>query len=188
MRLRLRVVETTGLGLDLAADPKRIAVPVFDEVRRNSHHTAFSTECTAGPATQCRSNPVSGPRLKKTGIFQTSAADCRQFRCQSDQIGSLETGYEIAKARRWRAFLPLQRVKFLSAELVGWRRSADRTCLHANSLLYNREFYREFLLFSALCDDFGHEKLLCRRDFSPNSLGTLTGKSFRGTGNFLGEI
>ena len=42
---------------------------------------------------------------------------------------------QFAKARHWRAFLRLLRVKSPVAALPGWRRSADRTRLHANSLL-----------------------------------------------------
>jgi hypothetical protein len=41
----------------------------------------------------------------------------------------------IAKARYWRPFLPRVEVDPGSATLTGWRRSADRTRLHANSLL-----------------------------------------------------
>jgi hypothetical protein len=45
----------------------------------------------ANPATQCRSNPVSGRRLPKMGIFQISAGDYRRFRSVIVGIGSLET-------------------------------------------------------------------------------------------------
>jgi hypothetical protein len=90
---------------------------------------------TAAAATQCRSNPVSDRNLPKTGIFRVSAGDYRRFRFRSGQFRSPEIDGEFAKARHWRAFLGLLRVKFPGAGLAGWRRSADRTRLHANSLL-----------------------------------------------------
>jgi hypothetical protein len=90
---------------------------------------------TAQPAPQSRSNPVSGRCLQKTGIFQISAGDYRLIRAGSGQIRSLETGRQFAKARHWRAFLAFPVAKSLRARLPGWRRSADRTRLHASSLL-----------------------------------------------------
>ena len=90
---------------------------------------------TGAAATQCRSDPVSSRRLPETGIFQISAGDYRRFLPGSRQIWSLETDRKFAKARHWRAFLVLLRAKSLGAGLVGWRRSADRACLHANSLV-----------------------------------------------------
>ena len=85
--------------------------------------------------TQSRSNPVSRRCLRKTGIFQISAGDYRQFRSRSSQFRSLETDSQFGKARHWRAFPRLLRVKSPGAALPGWRRSADRAGLHANSLL-----------------------------------------------------
>ena len=76
--------------------------------------------CTAPPARQCRSNPVSSRRLPETGIFQISAGDYRRFLPGSGQIWSLETDRNFAKARHWRAFLVLLRAKSLGAGLVGW--------------------------------------------------------------------
>ena len=75
---------------------------------------------TAVSATQCRSNRVSSRRLPETGIFQISAGDCRRFLPGIGQIWSLETDRKFAKARHWRAFLVLLRVKSLGAGLVGW--------------------------------------------------------------------
>ena len=108
----------------------RFHVPLWFTIAdiRTSHQTTT-------PATQSRSNPVSGRGLPKTGIFQISAGDYRRFRSRSGQFGSPETDSQFAKARHWRAFLRLQRVKSPGAGLPGWRRSADRTCLHQNSLL-----------------------------------------------------
>ena len=106
-----------------------------------------SLHCKPGP--QCRSNPVSGGSFPKTGIFQISAGDYRLFRAGNGQIRSLETGCQLAKARHWRAFLRLLRVKSPGAGLVGWRRSADRACLHANSLLTGN-FTGNFVI-SRLC-------------------------------------
>jgi hypothetical protein len=118
--MRLRVVKTTGFGLDLAADPKRVPVPVFDEVRRNSHRTAFSTECTAVPVMHCRSNPVSDRILQKTGIFQMWAGDFRLFRSKIVQIWSIETESQFAKGRNWRALIGFTRRRSLVELLLGW--------------------------------------------------------------------
>ena len=90
---------------------------------------------TAAPPTQCRSNPVSGHGLPKTGIFQISARDYRSLRSGNAQIRSLETRRQFTKARHWRAFSALSKRKSRLGGLPGWRRSADRTRLHANSLL-----------------------------------------------------
>jgi hypothetical protein len=76
--------------------------------------------------TQCRSNLVSGFGLPKTGIFQISARDYRLFRSGTDQIRSLETNRQFTKARHWRAFLALARVKSPVVGLPGRRRGADR--------------------------------------------------------------
>jgi hypothetical protein len=88
-----------------------------------------------GAAIQCGSNPVSGPCLPKTGIFQISAGDYRRFRSRSGQFRNLETHSQFTEARHWRAFLPLPGIRSPDAGLAGWRRSADRTCLQPNSLL-----------------------------------------------------
>src|SRR6202140_2973758 len=53
---------------------------------------------TAGPATQCRSNPVSGRNLPKTGVFQMSAGDYWLFRSENAQNRSPETNGQFAKA------------------------------------------------------------------------------------------
>jgi hypothetical protein len=90
---------------------------------------------TASSATQCRSNPVSDRGLPKTGIFQISAGDYQRFRSHNGGFRSPETDSPFAKARHWRAFLSLLRAKSPVAGLPGWRRSADRTRLHPNSLL-----------------------------------------------------
>ena len=50
-------------------------------------------------ARQCRSNPVSGPCLPKTGIFQSAARDYRRFRSQIAESGSIETERRTAKSR-----------------------------------------------------------------------------------------
>jgi len=93
------------------------------------------TNCTTSSATQCRSNPVSGRDLPKTGVFQMSAGDYRLFRSENAQNRSPETGGGFAKARHWRAFLRVSGTVSPSAGLPGWRRSADRTRLQPNSLL-----------------------------------------------------
>jgi hypothetical protein len=91
--------------------------------------------CTASSATQCRSNPVSGRNLPKMGVFQMSAGDYPLFRSENAQNRSPETGGQFAKARHWRAFLRVSGIVSPSAGLPGWRRSADRARLQANSLL-----------------------------------------------------
>jgi hypothetical protein len=48
--------------------------------------------CTASSAKQCRSNPVSGRRLPKTGIFQMSAGDYRLCWSENAANRNLETG------------------------------------------------------------------------------------------------
>jgi hypothetical protein len=40
----------------------------------------LAESCTASSVTQCRSNPVSGRSLPKTGVFRMSAGDYRLFR------------------------------------------------------------------------------------------------------------
>jgi hypothetical protein len=64
-----------------------------------------------------------------------SARDYRLFRSENAQNLTPETGGQFPKARNWRAFLQVSGAPSLSAALPGWRRSADRTRLHANSLL-----------------------------------------------------
>ena len=69
------------------------------------------------------------------GIFRCPAGDFRRFRPERVEIRSLETEGQFAKARHWRAFLRVSGTISPSAGLPGWRRSADRTRLQANSLL-----------------------------------------------------
>jgi hypothetical protein len=108
--------------------------PVGEAVRAGHSQFAVGQGREFG-ATQCRSNPVSGRGLPKTGIFQISAGDYRRFRSRSGQFGSPETDSQFPKARYWWAFLRLRRVKSPGAGLPGWRRSADRTSLQGNSLV-----------------------------------------------------
>jgi len=49
--------------------------------------------CKLGHAVQIE--PVLGPSLPKTGIFQISAGDYRLFRSGTDQIRSLETNRQF---------------------------------------------------------------------------------------------
>ena len=89
---------------------------------------------TAGPPTQCGSNPVSGRKLPKTGIFQMSAGDYRPFLSENAQSRGLETRVEFAKARHWRAFLRVSGAVSLTAglgredsnpEMVNWKSRAN---------------------------------------------------------------
>jgi hypothetical protein len=84
---------------------------------------------------QCRSNPVSGQSLPKTGVFSMYAGDYRLFRAQNARNRNRKTGAEFAEARHWRAITRGSGQFSLSSGLPGWRRSADRTCLHEISLL-----------------------------------------------------
>jgi hypothetical protein len=70
-----------------------------------------------------------------------------------------------------------------NAGLPGWRRSADRTGLHANSLL-SGNLTGNFAISGLSRPIFSKKPLRCSH-FSPNSLRKLTGKIFQGTGNFL---
>jgi hypothetical protein len=90
---------------------------------------------TPGPATQWRSNSVSGVSLPKTGIFAVAAGDFRHIGIGFGEFWSLETVYQIAKTRQLWAFLPIPGVVSPASAVVGWRRSADRTFLQLNSLL-----------------------------------------------------
>src|SRR5258708_14156410 len=47
----------------------------------------------------------------KTGIFQISAGDHRRCRFRSGLFGSPETDSQFTKARHWRAFLRVLRLK-----------------------------------------------------------------------------
>ena len=116
-------------------DLSRRQVPHDRKLPILSSHAEITANNTTAPAPQSRSNAVSGRCLPKTGIFQISAGDYRLIRARSGQIRSLETGRQFAKARHWQAFLVFPVVKSLWAGLPGWRPSADRTRLHANSLL-----------------------------------------------------
>jgi hypothetical protein len=93
-----------------------------------------------------------------------SAGDYRLFRSENAQNRSPETGGQFAKARHWRAFLQVSGTVSPSAGLPGWRRSADRTRLHANSLLTGN-FTGNFAI-SGLLDGFRSKKPLRRSRFS----------------------
>jgi hypothetical protein len=54
-------------------------------------HGSESVSFTGSWAAQCRSNLVSGRRLRKTGIFQRTAGDFPRFRAVIREIGSMET-------------------------------------------------------------------------------------------------
>ena len=129
---------------------------------------------TASSATQCRSNPVSGRNLPKTGVFQMSAGDYRLFRSENAQNCSPETGGQFAKARHWRAFLRVSRTLSLSAGPPGWGGSADRTRLRANSLLTGN-FTGNFAILRHL-ETVLAQKTLCCSHLSSSSLLKLTGK------------
>jgi hypothetical protein len=92
------------------------------------------------PRIQSFDRPRSGDRTQSLNCslpktFQLSAGDYRLFGSENLENWSLETGAQLAKARRWRAFLRVSGTFSLNARLPGWRRSADRTRLQENSLL-----------------------------------------------------
>src|ERR1700738_1896541 len=91
-------------------------------------------KCTAAPTTQWVYSRVSRASLQKTGVFVDSAGDFWEFSTQKVRT-SVSRDY-------WRREKPAFGGPFSSKEgnslkrgLPGWRRSADRTRLHANSLL-----------------------------------------------------
>jgi len=71
----------------------------------------------------------------------------------------------------------------LKRGMPGWRRSADRTRLQANSLL--KGILQGILRFRVSLDRFRNKKPLRCSHFSRNSLRKLTGKIFQRTGSFL---
>ena len=97
--------------------------------RNNSAHPAarkierHAAELPGTSATQYRSNPVSGHSRPKAAVFQISAG------------------------RRWQAILRVPGTPFLRTTRPGWRRSANRTGLQANSLLTGN--------FTGKCDGAG---------------------------------
>src|SRR6202048_618059 len=91
-------------------------------------------KCPAAPTTQWVYSRVSRVSLQKTGVFVDSAGDFWEFSTQKVRT-SVSRDY-------WRREKPAFGGPFSSKEgnslkrgLPGWRRSADRTRLHANSLL-----------------------------------------------------
>jgi hypothetical protein len=135
---RVQSFRCVGRGAAALAPQCRLGIPTSAAAKAE-----ISANSTANSASQCRSNPVSGRRLRKTGIIQRMAGDFRPFRSTVRKIGSVETGYRIAKGRRWRAFLRPVDLKPAAAALPGWRRSADRARLQV-IFPANREFYREY--------------------------------------------
>ena len=72
------------------ARPRRIARSEIPDFMTGSSET--TANWTVAPATQCRSNPVSGSSLPKTGVFRISAGDYRLFGSENVENWSLETG------------------------------------------------------------------------------------------------
>jgi hypothetical protein len=68
-----------------------------------------------------------------------------------------------------------------SAELPGWRRSADRTRLQPDSLLTGN--FTGNLVFSSLPGPISWQEVAVLQRLFTNSLRKLTGKMFEGTGN-----
>jgi hypothetical protein len=112
----------------LLASPEIVRMPPDEPGRavRAGHsqfaggHGGESGELHCKLCQQCRSNPVSGRNLPKTGVFQMSAGDYRLFCSGNAPNRSLETGRKCVKARHWRAFLRVSGTVSLTAALPGW--------------------------------------------------------------------
>src|SRR5882762_10119266 len=89
------------------ANPRRPQATAHDVDRRVYSLSPFWSVSHPTPATQYRSNPISGQSLPKTGIFQTSAGDYRHFRLRVVQSWSLETDCQFEKTRNWRELCDL---------------------------------------------------------------------------------
>ena len=144
----------------------RKAAPVtFDsgELRDATSELEALPVCTATPATQCRSNPVSGHGLPKTGIFPISAGDYRLFRSGTGQTRRLETGRNSQKS----AMVGISEVTQgqVSSCRTAWLATQCRS--HRSPLKFpaNREFYGEFCILAAL--------RLCLASRSPCAAGTF---------------
>ena len=99
---------------------------------------------TASHTTQCRSRPVSGSGLPKTGIFPMWAGDYRLFRAQIVQIASIETESQFTQSRNWRALIGIIDPHSLVERLPGWggriRTSAWWNQNQATLSIYQRPF------------------------------------------------
>jgi hypothetical protein len=100
--------------------PGRLPKPLLgtNDIKKG-HHTVLIESCLQSSPPENRN----GTWLETIGDFAAELP-----------IRSLETVKRIAEARQ-RAFLTLLRVESPGVGLGGWRRSADRTRLHTNSLL-----------------------------------------------------
>jgi hypothetical protein len=119
-----------GVGFVLVGEAVRAGHPQFAVGQGREFG---ELDCKLGHAVQIE--PDLWSLSPENGNISISAGDYRRFRSRSAQFRSPETDSQFAKARHWRAFLRVHRVKSPGARLVGWRRSADRTRLHVNSLL-----------------------------------------------------
>ena len=133
-------------------------------------------------ATQCRSNPVSGRSLPKTGVSQISAGDYRLFRLENGQNRSLETSGQFAKARHWRAFLPLKKEILSNAECLAG--DAVQIAPVSMRIPWYQGILQGILRFPGSSSRFRSKKPLRCSTFPSNSLSKLTGKIFQGSGNF----
>jgi len=113
-------------------------------------------KCTAAPTTQWVYSRVSRASLQKTGVFLDSAGDFWEFSTQKVRT-SVSRDY-------WRREKPAIGGPFSSKEgnslkrgMPGWRRSADRTRLHANSLLTGN-FTGNFAILG-LCEPISEQKI-----------------------------
>lgn len=103
------------------------------------------TDTVVRQATQCRSNPVSGRSLPKTGVFQMHGRDYRQFRPENPESRSQETDRKFAEARHWRAFHRILGTFSLTAALPGWGGRIRTAVLRLSIMpLKCRAYFRRF--------------------------------------------
>jgi hypothetical protein len=108
-----------------------------DGSRLYSLYSGTSGEHVLRPRSEDR-NPSPVAVSPKTGIFRHAAGDFRRFRRERGQIRSLETDSQFRESPLLAGISPTIRGNFSERRtgwLVGWRRSADRTSLQANSLV-----------------------------------------------------
>jgi hypothetical protein len=126
-------------------------------------------------------NPVSRASLPKMGILAIVTGDFCRIGLSVPVFGSSETDVELQKPANSGLFCSLRGGAPLASEMLGWRRSADRTRLHAISVL-SGNLTGNFAILS-IRRRFWRRKTLCRRDLSDNSLCKLTGKILRRSRN-----
>src|ERR1700724_1320811 len=88
---------------------------------------------TAASTVQCIYSSVSRASLQKTGVLLNSAGDFREVSPKNSKTTQLET-FNNQKSPLLAGLSAAKEENSLKRGMPGWRRSADRTCLRANSL------------------------------------------------------